>query len=399
VKLDLALKQLIIHADVSFANGNPAKEIKLLFSSEALIQTVFSKFKEGRVQISYSRQGTDTLALVLPDDANVTAAFDYVYPIDEADTLIILDRGNRWYPLIADNIARTKLTVYVPPGYTAVAAGNLKAVDTLSIGKQYVYESSMPIFKIPLVIFPDFYYMKSAMSCNGKNVSVYLIPPADSSSAERMLSKVCNHIRYFEDNIGKYEFGEFKILEVPSFQGSNLGSSVIMTGTQNIRDFEKGYEEWLGLSTSAQWFGAGVFPLLFSKGFWFFSISLPHYLRLMQIKDSKGVDSFYVELNRSYDAYKKIAGTDKDVPILEIDMPNTAEKGRVLYGKGVYVLDKIRNQLGDDMWSRFVKELYNDFKGKILTYDHFMEYLTKFDTDGSRKSYLEKMLREKGLVE
>jgi hypothetical protein len=399
VKLDPALKHLITHADVSFANGTTTKQINLIFSSEISILTVFSKLEYQQVQLSFSRKGTDTLALVLPAAPNVTAAFEYVYPLDETDTMIILDRGSRWYPLIADNIAKAKLTVYVPFGYTAVAAGNLKSVDTLSAGKQYVYESRMPIFKIPLVIFPDSYYKKFQKSCNSKHISVYLIPPADSSTAERILSKVCNQIRYFENNIGRYEFDEFKILEVPSFQGSNLGSSIIMTGTQNIRDFEKGYGQWLSLSTAAQWISAGVFPRLFSKGFWFFSISFPHYLRLMYIRDSEGEDSFFNELNQSYDSYKEIAGTDKDIPILEIDMPNTPEKGRVLYGKGVYVLDKVRKLIGDENWSRLVKELYNDFKGKILTYEDFMICLTKYDTGGSCKINLEKMLNEKGLVE
>jgi hypothetical protein len=144
---------------------------------------------------------------------------------------------------------------------------------------------------------------------------------------------------------------------------------------------------------------AGVFFKFGGKGFWFLQLSLPHYLRLMYLERTKGKDAFAQGLQQGLDAYKEIAGSENEVSILDVDFPNSKEKARVIYGKGPYVIDKLRRQIGDENWEKLIKDIYKDFKGKILTYDEFINYLSRYDKDGTAVAKLKKMLSETGLPE
>jgi hypothetical protein len=82
---------------------------------------------------------------------------------------------------------------------------------------------------------------------------------------------------------------------------------------------------------------------------------------------------------------------------MDVDFPNSKEKARAIYGKGPYVIDKLRRQIGDENWEKFIKDIYKDSKGKIVTFDEFLNYLSKYDRDGTAVAKLKKMVSEKGL--
>jgi hypothetical protein len=185
-------------------------------------------------------------------------------------------------------------------------------------------------------------------------------------------------------------------VETPTFEGTNLGSSIITAGSGNFKAFSIGYKEWLNLAVASQWIGAGVFPRLFCKGFWFLSLSLPHYLRLMYLKDTEGEDAFNKQIENLSDKYSEFAGSEKDIPIFDIDFPNTKEKGILLYCKGVLVLDEIKKQLDEPNWTNLLKYLYENYYGKIIQMDNFTNCIDKYDPTGICSANLTKMLSEKG---
>jgi hypothetical protein len=82
---------------------------------------------------------------------------------------------------------------------------------------------------------------------------------------------------------------------------------------------------------------------------------------------------------------------------MDVDFPDSKEKARTIYGKGPYVIDKLRRQIGDENWEKFIKGIYKDFKGRILTYDEFVNYLSRYDKDGAAVAKLNKMVSEKGM--
>jgi hypothetical protein len=178
----------------------------------------------------------------------------------------------------------------------------------------------------------------------------------------------------------------------------NIGSGIVEIGSSYIDQMKQGYLDGLRLTIAQQWIGAGIFAKFGEPGFWFLSLSLPHYLRLMYERQSAGEEAFNKDLQGQLDKYKEFAGKENDVAILDIDYPNTREKGLVLYAKGPYVFSLLHKQMGDERWFGFIKLLYMDYRGKILTYDSFRELLSQFD-DGSTIPLLDKLVKEKGLPE
>ncbi len=120
----------------------------------------------------------------------------------------------------------------------------------------------------------------------------------------------------------------------------------------------KGFKDFLILTIAQQWFTANVFADFSKPGFFFFTISLPHYLKLMYIRDNEGEAEFNDALFKPLDKYKEFAGSESDIPIIDVDMPNTREKGMILYAKGPYVLKILAEEMGVETWKLFLKDLY-----------------------------------------
>src|SRR5690606_34147644 len=131
--------------------------------------------------------------------------------------------------------------------------------------------------------------------------------------------------------------------------------------TQSLELIAKGYKDFLILTIAQQWFGAGVFPDFNRKGFFFLSISLPHYLRLMYVRDSDGEETFNNSMLTPMKRYEEFAGSGSDIPVIDVDIPNTKEKSIILYAKGPFILSKIESEMGRDNWKSFLADLYQSF--------------------------------------
>jgi hypothetical protein len=159
----------------------------------------------------------------------------------------------------------------------------------------------------------------------------------------------------------------------------------------------KGYRDGLMLTIAQQWFGANVLADFSEPGFFFFTISLPHYLKLMYIRDKEGAEAFNKALLKPLDKYKEFARSESDIPIIDVDMPNTREKGLILYAKGPYVLIIIAQEMGTETWKLFLRDIYSTFIGEIMTLDDFEIYINKYDTSGKTLALFKKLINEKGL--
>ncbi|RPI15631.1 MAG: hypothetical protein EHM58_13675 [Ignavibacteriae bacterium] len=390
---------LLINAKVSFEIDNPVDTFELLFSSKNQVENIAHYDENHYKKVDYYSKGKDTMVIILSEqmkkDKKFTIVFDYMYPV--IDTIILLDRGHRWYPMIADNIFTFKTHLLVPANYIALTAGNLINEVISDNLISLTYESTVHVFKLPLFITNEKNYVVKECKCSNINTLVFLLPSSENSAADTICYNTCSFITHCNSAIGEYRFNRLVLVESAEFDGANLGSSFITLGSDVIKNLAAGYNEQLFMALASQWYGAGIFPKLFCKGFWFLSVSVPQYLRLMYIQETKGEEAFQKELNMCLDAYKKVEGSKNDMPIIEIDFPNTKEKGILIYGKGVVVLDLLRKQMGEENWRIFTKDFYFEFSGRNITLKEFTGYIDKYDNSGKTTKYFFKLLEEKGL--
>jgi len=401
-KFDKYGNQIIVKAELELQNNKSEDTLTLLFNSNCRIHSIKSISNEKEQSVSYITSGKDTIHIMLNESIknlqNFILKFDYDYPTGE-DTVILLDRGYRWYPLIAENIETFKMSIEVPSNYMALTAGDFVKETTAHREKHYYFESTRNVFKIPLIIAPENYYSVNELDCSSTYIYLYSIASNNYKELDSINIDICSLIKYFNKTIGEYPYRRFSLVETSAFQGSNLGSSIVTAGSDNIKYFLSGFKEWLNMDVASQWICAGIFPKLFCKGFWFMSISFPHYLRLMYIRDTKGEDDFEKALNSLKGKYEKVSGSGNDIPVMDIDYPNTKEKGLALYAKGVLIIDKLRDDLGSENWIKFLRYFYEEYRGKTITLDTLTDSINKFDQTGECSNHLLEMLSGKGMPE
>jgi hypothetical protein len=401
--LNLMGKELQVAAELTLNKIDTVTEFDLILSSNVRMGAIKTQMSTGSVDLSYQFTGKDTLKVTLPpplaSSTNLTVDFFYTLPLGESTgSLVVLDRGNRWYPLIMDQIVPFKLTTTVPQGYTVFSAGDLVGEKDVKRQSQFVWQSKIPVFKLPLIMVESKFYHKSAMDVGGKDIILYTAIE-DQETQKKILSEAGDAFKYFSGQIGTYPHADLTLIEIPDMDGADIASGLLMLGTPSLQRFKQGKDDELLFSIACQWMASGVFFPFQGKGFWFLQISLPHYLRLGYLKKSRGMTAFDNGLKEGLEAYKKNAGTENEVSILDVDYLNTKEKATVIYGKGPYVIDLVEKQLGDESWDKFLKDIYKNFLGKILTYDEFVSYLSKYDQSGKAVALLNKLVTEKGVPE
>jgi hypothetical protein len=377
--------------------------IQFVFSSESIIHSV-DYFEEGNwLSVPFKFNGKDSLLLmfksaIYPLNKHLLR-FKYLFPTNNHnDSLIIIDRGHRWYPLILDQIAAFKLNCIVPNKYRVLAAGNLLSAIDYEDNTSFIWESQSAVFKMPLIIFNPTQFKIAEFDSLDISIDFYYLN-ANSIEASNIINEAANCINYFSKNIGSYSYNKLTLFEVTRWEGINTGSGLIMIGSRSLEMMKQKYYSGLNLTIAQQWFGAGVFAKYGAPGFWFLSLSLPHYLRLMYIRQTQGEKSFLESLNEPLVKYKEFAGKENDIPIINIDSPSSREKSLILYGKGPFILHKIENKLGNDKWLSFLQNLYKSFRGKILTYTDFEKYISEYGENGNILNLLQQLITRKGISE
>jgi hypothetical protein len=402
-KLTLNSDNLDITLVCEIKPSDSLSEIQFIFTSEAKIQSVKYSKGDNWISIPYKFSGKDSLLLlfesgILPDN-KYDLRFEYSFPTTLLkDSLVIIDRGHRWYPLILDQVAPFKLACDVSKRFHVLAAGDLISIKEKKDNNTFIWESKSAVFKLPLIIFDRSRFKKAAFDSSGINIDFFYLN-ADSIEATRVIKEAFKSVKFYSEHIGNYPYKKLTLFEVTEWEGINVGSGLIMVGSQSLEMMKQKYFESLNLTIAQQWFGAGVFAKYGSPGFWFLSLSLPHYLRLMYLRKLQGEESFLKSLNEPLTKYKEFARRENDIPIINVDSPNTREKGLILYGKGPYVLNKIHVVMGNENWLAFLQNLYKSFRGKILTYDEFEKQLSMYDENGSVLALLKKIITQKGIAE
>lgn len=402
-KLTLNSENLDITLLCQIQPSDSLSEVQFIFSSESKIHSIKYLKDDNWLSIPYQFNGKDSLLLlfeneILPD-SKYDLRFEYSFPASLLkDSMVIIDRGHRWYPLILDQVAPFKLTCNVPKGFQVLAAGDLIYVKDDEDNTTFLWESKLAVFKLPLIIFNHARFKESKYDSAGINIDFFYLN-ADSIEALRVVKEAANSMIYYSEHIGKYPYKKLTLFEMTKWEGINIGSGLLTVGTSSLEMFKQGYYEGLNLTTVQQWIGAGVFAKYGSPGFWFLSLSLPHYLRLMYLYQTQGAEMFLKSMSEPLEKYREFAGKENDIPIINIDSPNSREKSLVLYGKGPYILSKIHRAMGDEKWLSFLQNLYESFRGKILTYDEFENQISRYDENGIILALLKKLISEKGIPE
>jgi hypothetical protein len=345
--------------------------------------------------------GRDSCRITLPaevsQDTSLVLQFDYTLPVSAFDGAVYLDRGHRWYPMFQEQIAPYSLRIAAPADYAVIAGGNF--VSTREAGDliEWAWESPIAVFKLSFVIVPKAKLRQTVYRVDDNFSIISFAYGSKALASGSVVTEAVDLYEYFSKEIGGYPYNRLSFVELPDVPGMNIGSGIVTYDSTFAQGFALGYFDGLQLGMACQWFSASTFNEFLGRGFWFLQLSLPHYLRLQCTRDREG-DSVYAKvMAQTLDSYRSIVGTEHEVSLLEVDFPNSREKGLALYAKGPYLLSLIAEQIGDEAWRKMLRDLYHDFRGRIMTLDDFLLVVGRADSTGAAAGRLERLLSEKGL--
>ncbi len=375
-------------------------KVLLLLSTRSVIDEGWVVRGADSLTANFAVIGTDSLEIELPAGLrsydSLALGVEYEFPLPPGSgARIYLDRGYRWYPMLLDDVSFCHLRVHASEEYVVFGPGD--RIDTVADASGWrEWQSSIPVFKIPLVLVRDDQYTEADTTIG--SVTIRLVT-CDSTHADvhSILDRAATNLTFLEGTFGDYPHRDLTLVEMPDFPGANIATGLVLIGTEAIKQMGLGEFEQLDLCLAMQWFGAGVFGHFMDKGFWFTSLSLPHSVRTLIDAERSGTEHARTATRTRFEKYREIAGTAGDVSLADIELPNTQEKGIVLYAKGPYLLDQARSRLGEDGWIRFLKRLYRDHIGRVVTLDAFFATLATEDPGDRTTSWLKKQVWSTGL--
>ena len=279
---------------------------------------------------------------------------------------VFLASASAWYPHFGDALVSFQLEIQLPPGWDAVSQGALLREGRTDTAKTVVWEEKQPQDDIYLIAAKFHRYTQSAGAVNAQ---VYL-RDADQPLAQKYLDATAQYIAMYNKLIGPYPYSKFALVEnfwetgygMPSF--TLLGSKVIRLPfiLHSSYPHEILHNYW----------GNGVF-VDYAKGNW--AEGLTAYMADHLINEQRGKGEEY--RRDVLQKYADFVNHEKDFPIIQFVSRHSASSEAVGYGKTMMFFHMLRQELGDEVFTKTLRRFYQQFKFKQAT---FADLLTTFNT-------------------
>lgn len=274
-----------------------------------------------------------------------------------------LPDSSDWYPRIAGQMARYKVSIELPTGQKGLVAGRLIEESDSEQGYRATFEFSQPAEGIDLMAGP--YVIDTLMHHNIKQKPVQLrtyFHPQISQLSKDYLDAVKGYLDRYESEIGEYPYSEFSVVSSPTPTGfgmptlTYLGVDVLQLPF--IRSTSLGHE------VLHNWWGNGVYPD-YKSGNW-----------------SEGLTTFmadyaYKEQESEAAAREMRLGWLRDFAALQPgqDAPLTAFTSRthgaskiVGYNKAAMFFFMLRDHLGEAIFQRALQGLWATRRFQITSW-------------------------------
>lgn len=274
-----------------------------------------------------------------------------------------LPDSSDWYPRIAGQFARYKVSIELPPGQKGLVAGRLIEESDSEQGYRATFEFSHPAEGIDLMAGP--YAIDTLMHHNIKQKPVQLrtyFHPQISQLSKDYLDAVKGYLDRYESEIGEYPYSEFSVVSSPTPTGfgmptlTYLGVDVLQLPF--IRSTSLGHE------VLHNWWGNGVYPD-YKSGNW-----------------SEGLTTFmadyaYKEQESEAAAREMRLGWLRDFAALQPgqDAPLTAFTSRthgaskiVGYNKAAMFFFMLRDHLGEAVFQRALQGVWATRRFKVTSW-------------------------------
>jgi hypothetical protein len=289
---------------------------------------------------------------------------DYARGFAETDGTILADGvflsgSSKWYPPPpAGSLVTFTLDVTVPAGWEAISQGWRTVHDPGKSETHVSFEASDPQEEIWLVAGP---WTETAKSVEGIYVTAFLREP-DGALADKYIEATGPYIAMYSKLLGAYPYSNFSLVENFWETGYGMPSFTLLGGKVMRLPFI--------LTTSYpheilhNWWGNGVYVAR-ESGNW--SEGLTAYLADHLFAEQKGGGAAYRQ--EALQKYADYASRGKDFPLSRFRERHSPSTEAVGYGKALMLFHMMRRELGDDLFVKGLRALYEQKKFQRAGFD------------------------------
>jgi len=286
-----------------------------------------------------------------------------------------------YYPLDEENAASGEVWITVPKGYQAVSVGKLvgKKAEGEKVTFHWKTDIAIPRM-LPFAFAAAEYEMYSAESESGVTVEVYTWKAYEKQALERL--EVIKDIIDFESRLyGKFPFEKIAYIHVnpkEGLAGVSLPTMILLSDMffKSKVSYEVIKESVQGAMTgplvlademSHQWNAyAVVFPNELAEG-------MAQYTDTLFAEHIGGKDVLKKHMEYYFGLYKAAVAIHPDKPIASKEVYQTEAYSSIAFCKGAIVLNMLRYVVGDDLFFRAFRSVFETNFGKKAGFDTLRE--------------------------
>ncbi|SNX59353.1 PDZ domain-containing protein [Nitrosomonas ureae] len=270
---------------------------------------------------------------------------------------VYLANSSAWYPQFGEALVSFHLDIQLPVDWDVVSQGTLLREQQTNTMQNIVWEEKQPQDDIYLVAGR---YQRYTQSAGAVNALVYL-RSADQALAQKYLDATAQYIAMYNKLIGPYPYSKFALVE--NFWESGYGMpSFTLLGPKVIR-FPFILHSSYPHEILHNYWGNGVF-VDYAKGNW--AEGLTAYLADHLVNEQRGKGDEY--RRDALQKYADFVSKEKDFPIIRFVSRHSASSEAVGYGKTMMFFHMLRQELGDEAFTRVLRQFYKQFKFKQATF-------------------------------
>jgi aminopeptidase N len=270
---------------------------------------------------------------------------------------VVLSRASGWYPDFGPGLVTFDLTVNLPPDWDAVSQGE-RAVHVHGRNAAVVtWRSPEPQDEIFIVAARFFEYTGPSYSI----ATMAFLRSPDEALANKYLTATKRYLEMYNNLIGPYPYWKFALVEnfwetgygMPSF--TLLGPTIIRLPFIITTSYPH--------EILHNWWGNGVF-VDYETGNW--SEGITAYLSDHLMQELAGTGSDY-RLN-TLQKYTDYVFGSRDFPLSQFRSRHSSLSEAIGYGKSLMFFHMLRLALGDDAFTRGLREFYKQYKFRTATF-------------------------------
>lgn len=376
LRQQIDVQNYLIHADLDPATGRLNATATVTFTTlEDLTSVIFglnnglqitSLSSADKSTLTPERNAADsTVRVAVPSPLSKGSSFTWTFtysglptvdssPVDGinfvhvADPISILLYPGRWFPISLPGLFTDRFTaeihVTVPAGERAIGSG-VAGEHTAAGGKtEFIFNWKRPGFPGTIVAGK---FLPPVSAADAPNVHVFLTD-ASKSHAHDFAETVAKEFEYMTNEFGGAESPLINVVELPADSVSAFWAPEVVA----IRA-DRGNTRLLANTVAHQWWGSEVSPATLNDE-WICN-GMDRYAELMYLEDQSGKTALQNAITDT-EAAALAYDTEPLTSLSRLD-PFSPQFQNMTYDKGAMVFHMLRWEMGDDVFTTFLRNL------------------------------------------